>query len=88
MCAIMDDVIGWTGFCVTGKCVPWSGFTVNINTNLKAPVKVHSWLRVEGWITLVERRKVHISAKLLGRGESPDQVVVHCEADGLVVLKK
>ena len=91
MCAIMDDVIGWCGFCVTGECVPWCGFTVQINTSLKAPVKVGSWLHVEAVITSVERRKVKVGAKLVGvdvdeRGEEVE--VVHCEADGLLVLKK
>lgn len=32
MTALMDDVIGWTGFCVTGSCVPWCGFTVQVST--------------------------------------------------------
>ena len=25
MCSVMDDVIGWVGFMVTGECIPWSG---------------------------------------------------------------
>ena len=129
MTAIMDDVIGWTGFCVTGACIPWCGFTVQVrvplprathllcmvllaslltyasfasslppqvNTSLKAPVVVNSWLRVEGEITAVERRKVHVSARLVGMQQIDHEAgegaglkeVVHCEANGLLVLKK
>ena len=40
MCSIMDDAIGWIAFCVTGECKPWTGFTVQINTSLKKPVRV------------------------------------------------
>jgi len=40
MTALMDDAIGWCGFCVSGTCEPWSGFTVQIDTSLKAPVQV------------------------------------------------
>ena len=81
MCSLMDDVIGWTGFCATGVCKPWSGFTVQINTALKKPVDVGAWLRLEGEIVKIEGRKVSVRARLLGAD-------VHCEAEGLVVLKK
>lgn len=37
-CAIMDDAIGWMGFCASGECKPWSGYTVQINTSLKNPI--------------------------------------------------
>ena len=30
-CALMDDAVGWTGFCVTGCVRPWSGFTVQVS---------------------------------------------------------
>ena len=83
MCSLMDDVIGWTGFCATGVCKPWSGFTVQINTSLKKPVEVGSWLRLEGEIVKIEGRKVSVKACLL----SVDGAI-HCEAEGLVVLKK
>ena len=82
MCSLMDDVIGWTGFCATGACEPWSGFTVQINTALKRPVEVGSWLRLEGEIVKIEGRKVSVKARLLLGAD------VHCEAEGLVVLKK
>ena len=83
MCALMDDVVGWTGFCATGVCKPWSGFTVQINTALKKPVDVGSWLRLEGEIVKVEGRKVSVRARLLSADGA-----IHCEAEGLVVLKK
>ena len=82
MCSLMDDVVGWTGFCATGACEPWSGFTVQINTSLKKPVEVGSWLRLEGEIVKIEGRKVSVRARLLLGAD------VHCEAEGLVVLKK
>ena len=89
MCAVMDDVIGWVGFCVTGECVPWSGFTVQVNTSLQAPVSVGSWLRVEGTITAVERRKVSVKASLVSPAVGDGQPeVVHCVAEGLFVVKK
>ena len=57
---------------------------------------MNSWLRVEGEITAVERRKVHVSARLVGMqqmehedGGGPEmKEIVHCEANGLLVLKK
>ena len=82
MCSLMDDVVGWTGFCATGVCKPWSGFTVQINTSLKKPVEVGSWLRLEGEIVKIDGRKVSVRARLLLGAD------VHCEAEGLVVLKK
>lgn len=88
MCAVMDDVIGWTGFCVSGTCVPWCGFTVQVNTSLQAPVTVGSWLRVEGTITKVERRKVSVKASLVSPGAEGTPEVVHCTAEGLFVIKK
>ena len=30
MCAVMDDAIGWMGFCASGECRPWEGFTVQV----------------------------------------------------------
>ena len=39
-CALMDDAIGWMGFCVSGEVKPWSGYTVQVNTALKKPVPV------------------------------------------------
>lgn len=88
MCTIMDDVIGWNGFCVSGVCVPWSGFTVQINTTLQAPIKIASWLRVEASITKVERRKVSVKAKLVSPATEGSDEVVHCTGEGLFVVKK
>jgi len=65
MCAIMDDVLGWTAFCVTGKCIPWSGYTVQVNTKLTKPVPVDSFLKVVCNVTKVERRKVFMTAQLV-----------------------
>mgnify|MGYP002632907336 CR=1 FL=1 len=85
MTAVMDDVIGWTGFCCDGTCRPWSGFTVQINTALKAPVAVGSWLRVDGRVIRREGgRKVWVSASLT----CPETGKTHCEAEGLFLLAK
>jgi acyl-coenzyme A thioesterase PaaI-like protein len=84
MCSVMDDVVGWCGFCVTGECRPWSGFTVQINTSLTKPVMVNSTLLVVAVVTKVERRKVFIEAKLY----DPQDDSVHAECEGLVILNK
>ena len=88
MCTVMDDVVGWTGFCSTGACVAWSGFTVQVNTKLSAPVPVGAWLRVDGAVTSVEGRKVRIAARLVTPAAGGADELVHCEGEGLVVLKK
>ena len=65
MCSLLDDVIGWCGFVATGKCLPWSGFTVQINTQLKKPIKVGSTLIVQAEVTRIERRKVFVKAQIV-----------------------
>lgn len=40
MCAVMDDAVGWLGFCESGKCKPWSGYTVQIDTSLKKAITI------------------------------------------------
>ena len=77
----MDDIIGWAGFCNDGSCKPWSGYTVQVNTKLSAPVPVGAWLRVEGVVQRRDGRKVWVEAKLTG-----DDQRVHCSAEGLVLL--
>mmetsp|Transcript_24905 Transcript_24905/g.38069 ORF Transcript_24905/g.38069 Transcript_24905/m.38069 type:complete len:243 (+) Transcript_24905:1-729(+) len=91
MCSIMDDIIGWTGFCVTGSCQPWSGFTVQVNTSLMKPIQVGQVLKLECVIEKVERRKVHLKAKLvdpgLGNNDNDNGVeVCHARGEGLVIV--
>lgn len=82
-CALMDDVIGWLGFCVSGCVMPWSGYTVQVNTSLKKSVKVGSVLRLESWVSHQEGpRKYWIHARL----SDPDSKDVHCEGNGLFLL--
>ena len=104
MCSVLDDVIGWCGFVATGQCLPWSGFTVQINTKLQKPIAVNTVLLVRASVTKIERRKVFIEAKLIepsihnshddddddGEAEEDDQAgeIVHATGDGLVVLNK
>ena len=87
MCSIMDDVIGWVGFLVTGECLPWSGFTVQINSKLQRPVHVDSILLVQAEITKVERRKVSIEA-VIKDPKDPNDKCIHATAEGLVVVNR
>lgn len=97
MCSIMDDIIGWTGFCASGRCLPWSGYTVQVNTKLMKPVPVGRVLLVECRIVRVEGRKVFVGAKLVDptgdvsvmeEGDRVSGAVVYAEADGLVILNR
>jgi len=88
MCSVMDDVIGWVGFLVTGECRPWSGFTVQVNSKLQRPVPVDSILLVRAKITNIERRKVSIEAVILDPKEDEENDVVHATASGLVVVNR
>lgn len=87
MCSIMDDVIGWVGFLVTGECRPWSGFTVQVNSKLQRPVHVDSILLLQATITKVERRKVSIEAIIKDPKNGNDDCV-HATASGLVVVNR
>jgi hypothetical protein len=70
----MDDIIGWTAFCCgttttttdsgPGCCIPWSGYTVQVNTKLCKPIPIDSYLYVQGQITNIVRRKVYVTATL------------------------
>jgi predicted thioesterase len=59
-----------------------------VNTSLQNPVSVGSWLRVEGEITAVDRRKVHVKASLVAPASEGQKEIVHCVADGLFIVKK
>lgn len=84
-CALMDDVIGWLGFCTSGEVRPWSGYTVQVNTSLRKAVKVGSVLKLEAWVDRKEgSRKYWIGAKL-SDGETNE---VYCEASGLFLQSK
>ncbi len=80
----MDDAIGWMGFCVSGSCRPWSGYTVQVNTSLKKSVAVGSVLRLEAWVKKREgARKFWISTRL---SDPSDENCVYCEGEGLFLL--
>lgn len=80
MCSLMDDIVGWLGFCSSGEMRAWEGFTVQIDTSLKRPVKVGSMHRVEATVSKREgARKVYIAARLV----DPESASVHCECKGL-----
>jgi acyl-coenzyme A thioesterase PaaI-like protein len=83
MCAVMDDVIGWTGFCESGHCLPWSGYTVQVDTSLKKAIPVGSLLKVEGWVERREgKRKIHIKARL-----SDEEGTEYATGSGLFLKK-
>ncbi len=83
-CALMDDVIGWLGFCTSGELRPWSGYTVQVNTALRKSVKVGSILKLEAWVDRKEGgRKYWIKSKLVD--EESDEI--YCEGEGLFLSK-
>ena len=93
MCAVMDDVIGWTAFGCTGHVRPWSGFTVQVNTKLQKPIPVQTTLLVQGRITKMERRKVYISVELFQpvaetTGTDDKRKIVHATGEGIVVMNR
>jgi hypothetical protein len=91
MCSVFDDIIGWTAFCVTGVCIPWSGFTVEVNTRLMKPVPLGSLLELSCTVTKMERRKVYLHAKLTKHKIShtnEEHGFLYASADGLVILNK
>jgi acyl-coenzyme A thioesterase PaaI-like protein len=87
MCSVLDDVIGWVGFLVTGECVPWSGFTVQVNSKLQRPVHVDSILLVQAKIINIERRKVSIEAVILDP-KNEENNAIHATGTGLVVINR
>ena len=88
MCSLMDDIIGWCAFLTTGECIPWSGFTVQVNTALKKPIPVDTYLLVKATITKVERRKISISAELIDPSCEDQTNNLHATGEGLVILNK
>ena len=64
MTSLMDDLCGH--ICFVGGAGPWCGATVQVNCSLKKPVRVGDVLKVVGQITSIERKKVKITAQLLG----------------------
>ncbi|KAL3899949.1 MAG: hypothetical protein SGARI_006349 [Bacillariaceae sp.] len=85
MTSLLDDVIGWVAFLVTGECKPWTGFTVQVNSKLQRPIAVDSVLLVQAKITAVERRKVSVEASIV---DPEDDDAVHALGTGLVVMNR
>lgn len=91
MTSVLDDVIGWVAFLVTGQCRPWTGYTVQINTNLKRPIPVDSILVVQASIVQIVRRKVSVEASIFDSKckddqNGTDQNTIFATAEGLVVI--
>ena len=84
ICAVMDDVVGWLGFCSFGQCEAWSGFTAQINVALKKPVPIGSILWLTGEVNRIENgKKVWVDAELVNADGC-----LYCVGDGLYVRKK
>ncbi len=93
MTSVLDDVIGWAAFLVTGECRPWSGYTVQVNTSLQRPILVDSILIVQATIVHLLRRKVSVEAKIFsptGMNDEGcvDSDTIHATAEGLVVINR
>lgn len=96
MTSVMDDVIGWVAFMVTGQCRPWSGYTVQINTSLKRPIPVDTHLVVQATITNVLRRKISVEAIIFdpsdneytGVKSSILSTTTYATAEGLAVINR
>ena len=80
MCTVVDDIVGWLGYCSGTKCKVGSGFTAQINTSLKKPVPIDTVLKIIGRIDKVENRKVWISCSL-----EDEQAIVYCTGIGLFI---
>ena len=64
-CSVMDDVLAWCGMVVSGRCLPWSGVTVQVNTTLLASIPLDSRLVVQAWVTRIQKsRKIWVQARL------------------------
>mmetsp|Transcript_17453 Transcript_17453/g.25791 ORF Transcript_17453/g.25791 Transcript_17453/m.25791 type:complete len:391 (+) Transcript_17453:183-1355(+) len=83
--AVLNDIVAWTAFMVTGKCQPWSGFTTQINTSIHKPISLDSWMLVTGTISEVKERKVTVLVKLIDPKSNNN---LHAEGDGFVILNK
>ena len=103
MTSVMDDVLGWAAFLVTGRCIPWSGYTVQVNTSLKRPIPVDSCLVVQATIVKVVRRKVSVEATIYDpraimavkkdaqQEDDEDYIAgeaIYATAEGLVVMNR
>lgn len=86
MCSLMDDILSWCAFQATGTCMPWCGYSVQVNTSLRKAIPVETFLLATARITKIERRKVTVEATLID--PSGESEVVHAEGTGLVILKR
>jgi len=86
MCSVLDDVIGWCACLSTGECRSWSGFTVQINTSLKKPIRIGSILLVQAIIVRIEGRKVFAEATIVDPASEEDGV--HVTGNGLFVFNR
>jgi acyl-coenzyme A thioesterase PaaI-like protein len=65
MTSLFDDLAGHIVFIDKGEA-PWDGATVNVTCDLLSPVPVGSIFTIKGRVTNRERKKVSMTAELIG----------------------
>ena len=86
LCALMDDAANWAGFCVSGVCDRFCGFTKHVDVSLKRPVRVGSVLKLIGeTMEIKNRTDCHVKCKIIDPAYNDN---VHCEADCIFVMNE
>lgn len=82
----MDDAANWAGFCVSGSCDRFCGFTKKVDVNLKRPVRIGSILKLVGeTIEIKNRTDVHVKCKLVDPAYND---TVHCDANCIFIMNE
>jgi hypothetical protein len=64
MCALMDDAVGWMGFCITGEPRGWTGYTVQVTSRLILADQLHDALSHEDQLTrIINHSQIDTSLK-------------------------
>jgi hypothetical protein len=56
----MDDAIGWMGFCVSGSCRPWSGYTVQVGVICPYVICPYANMPICQYVIVIELHKRHV----------------------------
>ena len=82
-------------------CIPWSGYTVQVNTKLCRPIPIAAQLYIQGTITNIVRRKVYVTAVLYHDDDDPfipntddinidttteEHRIIYATGEGIVVM--
>ena len=79
MTSLFDDLAGHIVFIDGGES-PWDGATVQVNCSLVKPIPVGAVLTIVGRVTGRERKKVNMSAEIMGEGG-----VVYAKMEGMSI---